>query len=111
MAIPIAITKKKGGPKTALCRTVRQELCVNSALFDGEGNTIDRQHVSSNPVIHPMGISVLDNGVERIHQDVLKLLVDDGLFPEVSLAVLHPLEVRSGHAACIGEDVRNDEDL
>src|SRR5207248_329464 len=30
---------------------------------------------------------------------------------EISLAVLHPLEVAGGHAAGVGEDVGNDEDL
>ncbi len=42
---------------------------------------------------------------------MLELLVDHRLFPEVSLAVLHPLEVRSGDAAGVAENVGNHEDL
>ena len=33
-----------------------------------------------------------------------------GFFPEIALAVLHPLEVAGGDAAGVGEDVGNDED-
>ena len=38
-----------------------------------------------------------------------KALVDDVLRPEVSAAILYPLEVRDGHAARVREDVRDDE--
>ena len=40
----------------------------------------------------------------------LEALVHFVLFPEVAVAILHPLEVRRGDAAGVGEDVGNDED-
>ena len=40
-----------------------------------------------------------------------KLLVDGLLVPEEALAVLHPLEVGNRHAAGVGQDIGNHEDI
>ena len=57
-----------------------------------------------------MRLCVLYDGIERINEDVFELLVHDGFLPEVTLAVLHPLEVGSSDSAGVGEDIGDDED-
>src|SRR6266566_2023647 len=47
--------------------------------------------------------------VERARDDVVQLRVDLLLLPEESLEVLHPLEVGNDHAACVGDDVWDQE--
>src|SRR5271157_3373742 len=84
-------------------------LGVNPALADGSGYAIDGQHVSRDAVIHMMVLGIAHHGLEGLDHDVLQLFVDHRLLPKVPLAVLHPLEVRSRHAAGIGQDVGHDE--
>src|SRR6476469_8903148 len=86
------------------------KLCVDTALADGVGHTIDGQHISGDAVVDAVGFRVTDHVFERRLHDAIQLLVDHGLFPEVSLAILHPLEIRGGDASCVGEDVGNNED-
>src|SRR5271169_5091618 len=56
-----------------------------------------------------MGLGVAHHVLKRRDHDVLQLLVDDRFLPEVSLAVLHPLEVGGGDAAGVGQNVGHDE--
>src|SRR5208283_3886395 len=57
-----------------------------------------------------MSFGVADDVFERRLHDGVQLLVHHRLFPEVALAVLHPLKIRSGHAARVGQNVGDDED-
>src|SRR5579864_3400105 len=84
-------------------------LGVNAALADGVGDAINSQHISGNAVIDVVGLGVLHHRLEGLAHDVLQLLVDHGLLPEVALAVLHPLEVRGGDAAGVGQNVGHNE--
>ncbi len=54
-------------------------------------------------------LSRLPGLLERARDDVVELRVDLLLAPEVLLEALHPLEVRDDDAACVREDVREDE--
>ena len=85
-------------------------LRVDAALLDGEGDAVDGEHVGGDAVVDVVGLGVADHVVEAVAQDGFELLVDDGFFPEVALAVLHPLEVAGGDAAGVGQDVGHDED-
>src|SRR5438128_6272734 len=80
-------------------------LSVNSALADRIGHAVNRQHVSGDPVVHAVGFGIADHIPEGRLHDVLELLVDHGFFPEISLAVLHPLEVGGRDSAGITQDV------
>src|SRR5664279_203812 len=80
-------------------------LGVDSTLADSKRHPVNRQHVGSDAVVHMMGLGEVHHGFERLDHDVLQLFVDHGLFPEVTLAVLHPLEVGSGHTTRVGQDV------
>src|ERR1700690_3777258 len=73
-------------------------LGIDSALANRVRHTVDRQHIRGNPVVHAVSFRVSDHIVERHHHDVPQTLVDLRLFPEVALAILHPLEIRSSHA-------------
>src|SRR5690349_2972873 len=84
-------------------------LGVNAALADGVGHAINSQHISGNAVIDGVGLGVFHHRLERLAHDVLQLLVDHGLLPEVSLAVLHPFEVGGGDAAGVGQNVGHNE--
>src|SRR5262249_42501959 len=61
-------------------------------------------------IVDVVGFREVDNVFKGLAQDEFKLLVDGRLLPEVSLAVLDPLEVGGGDAAGVGQDVRDDED-
>src|SRR5439155_4762027 len=50
------------------------------------------------------------DAVEGAHHDAFELLIDVLFRPEELGQVLHPLEIRHGHAAAVGEDVRDYED-
>ena len=52
----------------------------------------------------------LEDGIEGLAHLRLEPLVDFLLGPEIAVAILHPLEIRGGDAAAVGEDVRHDED-
>ena len=85
-------------------------LCINSALLDGVGHSINRQHIGRNAVVNVMGLRVVHHIVKRGYHDALKLLIYQCFFPEVALAVLHPLKVGSGYATRVRQDVGNHED-
>src|SRR5215472_2446797 len=110
MASPASSTSS-GQPEAALIHVWDEQLCVDASLPDGVGDAADRQHVCGNPVVHAMRFGEVNYIFERLAQDELQLLVDCGFFPEVTLPVLHPLEVRSGYATGVGENVRNHEHL
>src|SRR5208337_2942661 len=61
-------------------------------------------------VVHVVSFRIADNIVEALGQNAVQLFVDDRFLPEIALTVLNPLEVRSRHAAGVGQDVRDDED-
>src|SRR4029077_11083528 len=82
----------------------------NPTLANGVGDAIDGQHISCDAIVDAMSLREADHILERALHDVLELFVDHGFLPEISLAVLYPLEIRSGHAASIAENVRNHED-
>src|SRR5438874_458131 len=84
-------------------------LCVNSSLFDGICNAINGQHVRRDAVIDAVHFGVADHIVKCADHEFFELFVYHGLFPEIALAVLHPLEVRRGYATSIAENVWNDE--
>src|SRR5579884_2956088 len=66
---------------------------VNSALPDRIRHAINRQHISSDSVVHTMLFGVTTDVVKRADHNIFKLLVHDGLLPEIALPVLHPLEI------------------
>src|SRR4051812_19686679 len=68
-------------------------LRVNSPLFDGVSHAIDGQHVRGNTVVYIVQLGVMNDILKRVHHDVFQLFVDYGLFPEITLPVLHPLEI------------------
>src|SRR5205807_6171331 len=84
-------------------------LGVNAALANGIGHAVNCQHVSRNAVVDAVSFRITDNVFESGPHDVLELLVNHRLLPEVALSVLHPLEVGSGHAAGIAQNVGNYE--
>src|SRR6266478_222438 len=60
---------------------------------------------------HAMRLGIADHLVERLHHNGLQLIVDHRFLPEISLAVLYPLEIACGHAAGVGQDVGDHEDF
>src|SRR5579862_2570468 len=124
-ATPTLLTSERAKTRTAICainfrstdfirpplyRSPANCLRVNSTLANRVGHAVNREHVSGNSVVDFVSLGVTHHVVKRRLHDGLELLVHDRLFPEVSLAILHPLEVRSGYAAGIGENVGNNED-
>src|SRR4051812_40911566 len=81
-----------GVPHTSLAG-VGSGLCVDSALFDGECHAVDGQHIGRDAIVDAMRLGVADHLIERLHHDGLELVIDHRFLPEVSLAVLNPLEV------------------
>src|SRR2546425_8840350 len=84
-------------------------LGVNAALANGIGHAGNCEHVGRNGIVDAVSFRITDNVFESGLHDVLELLVDHRLLPEVALSVLHPLEVGSGHAASIAQNVGNYE--
>ena len=66
---------------------------VNPALPDRVSNSINRQHIGRNAVVHAMSFRVTNNIFERRLHNVLKLFIHDRFFPEISLSILNPFEV------------------
>ena len=64
-----------------------------------------------NTIVYLVRLGITDHVLERRHHDVFQLFVDHRLFPEVALPVLHPLEIRCGDAAGIGQNVGHYEDM
>src|SRR5438270_4454060 len=87
------------------------DLRVDPALLDGECHPVDGQHVRRDAVIDTVRLGVADYLIERVHHDGLELVVDHRLLPEISLAVLHPLEVTGGHATGVGQNVGDHKDF
>src|SRR4029077_18090409 len=84
-------------------------LGVDAALADGIGDAIDGQHISRDAIVDAVSLGEADHVLESALHDVLELLVDYRFFPEISLAVLHPLEIRRGDATRVAQDVGNHE--
>src|SRR5690348_8296504 len=89
----------------------RAPLSVDAAQLDGVSYPADGEHVSRDAVVDVLRIGEVHDVFKGLAQDELKLLVHGGFLPEISLAVLHPLKVRSGDAAGVGENVWNDKDF
>src|SRR3989449_7970565 len=70
---------------------------------------IDRDDVRGDAGVHLVLLRGGRDFVERTHHDALEAPVDGVLAPEVTAAVLYPLEVAHGPAAGVRENVRNDE--
>src|ERR1700683_1928744 len=82
---------------------------VNAALADGVGHAINGQHIGCDAIVDLVRLGVANYIAEGRNHDLFKLLVHHGLFPEIALAILHPLEVRSGDAASVSQNVRDNE--
>src|ERR1019366_6826844 len=89
---------------------IHERLRVDTTLFDGEGHTINGEHVGGDAVVHVVSLNIAHYIVKAVAEDGLQLLVDDGFLPEVSLAVLHPFKITSCNAASISQDVGHNED-
>src|ERR1039457_3909955 len=85
-------------------------LGVNAALADSVRYAVNRQHVSGDTIVDVVSLGITDHIFEGRLHDGVELLVDHRLFPEITLPVLHPLEIRSGHAPGIGQNVGDHED-
>ena len=57
-----------------------------------------------------MHFCIADHIIECADHELFELLVNHGFFPEITLAVLHPLEIGSCDATGVAEDVWNDKD-
>src|SRR6476646_3705161 len=117
----IPFTNESAKNKTAICaisflsidfmyflRT--KGLCIDAALTNRVSHTIDGQHVGGDSVVDVVRLGVADDIFKRRLHDGVELLVHHRFLPEVSLAVLHPLEIRGGDAARIGQNVGDHED-
>src|SRR5581483_1101030 len=118
-ACPTAIppTSERAKTRTAICAASFLWIAnidsscssVDTTLANSVRHPVDGQHVSGDTIVHVVSLGVAHHVVEGRLHDAFQLLVDDGFFPEVALAVLHPFEIRSGDAAGIGQDVGNHE--
>src|SRR5580692_2604122 len=72
---------------------IRNSLSVDSPLANGVGDSVDSQHIGRDTIVHTVGLSIPNDVAEGGNHNLLQLLVDHGLFPEIALAVLHPFEV------------------
>src|SRR5689334_2442101 len=86
-------------------------LRVDTTQLDGVSDAADGQHVSRDAVVDVVRVGEVHDVLKGLAQDELQLFVHGGFLPEISLAVLHPLKVRSGDAAGVGENVWNDKDF
>src|SRR5579862_1828245 len=100
--------RSKQTAATTLARNVLRifsfSLCVNSALANRVSDTIDRQHISRNAVVHMVRFRVTNHVIEGCNHDRFQLLIHERFFPEIALPVLHPFEVGSRHATGIAQD-------
>src|SRR5687767_15223045 len=84
-------------------------LRVDAAKPVDVGYPADGKHVRGGAEIHPMLARKLEHVLEAATHDCFQPVVDELLGPEVSTAILNPLEIGNGHTACIRENVRNHE--
>src|SRR5258707_2682822 len=99
--------RRFSAPKFSLrCSCLR----VNSAHADGMRHAIDCQHVCGNAVVDAVRFRETHHIGKRFAQDEIQLLIDNFVRPEVTLTVLHPLEVRRSDAAGVGQNVWNHKD-
>src|SRR5690606_14826533 len=68
-----------------------------------------REHVRGSAKIHCMPLRQLFHLGEPLRHALAQAIVHHVFRPEVTAAVLHPLEVRNGYSARICEDVRDNE--
>src|SRR5579864_759016 len=92
-------------------RPERAPLRVDTTQLDGVSYARNSQHVCRYAVVDAVRVREVNDVFKGLAQDELKLHIHSGFFPEISLAVLHPLKVRSGNAAGVGKNVWNDEDF
>jgi len=64
-------------------------LGVNSALPDRIGYSVNRQHISCDPVVYRMRFRIPHYIVECRNHDVRQPLIHFRLFPEIALTILH----------------------
>src|SRR5580698_8097633 len=102
--------RRRGMAKNAipLCCSGGNQLGVDATLLDGEGYAVDGEHIRGDPVIHSVRLGITNNIVEALRQNAVELIVDDGFFPKVSLAVLHPFKIGGSYSAGVRKNVGND---
>ena len=88
-----------------------KSLSVNTSELHRGGYAIERQHVGRGAVIDAVLFSIGGDRTKAVHHDFFKAGVYQFFVPEESLAVLHPFKVRNSNAPCVGQDVRDYEDL
>src|SRR6185437_3961045 len=84
-------------------------LGVNATHADRACDPVNRQHVGRDAVVHLVLVCVLHHRSKARVHDLLQLLVHLRFFPEISLAILHPFEIRNRDPARIRQDVGNHE--
>src|SRR5437868_6036141 len=80
-------------------------LCVYTTQLDRVRYPADGQHVCRDAVVDVMRVGEVHDIFKSLAQDEFQLLIHGGFLPEITLTVLHPLKVRSGNAAGVGENV------
>src|ERR1700720_2996288 len=107
--MPIASVKQETDTQSAtlLSNFTFPPLRINSALADGIGHAVDRQHVGGDAIVHAMSFCVSDDVVKGRNHDVPQPIVDLRFLPEISLPILHPFKVRSSNSAGVRQDVGN----
>ena len=83
---------------------------VHPAHLRDRRHAVDRDDVGCRSQVGLVFDRRLQHVVEGFHHLRLEPLVHFLLFPEISVAILDPLEVGGRDAAGVGEDVRNHED-
>ena len=85
-------------------------LGVNAAQLNGVSDAADCEHVRRNAVVHFVRLGEVDYILKGLAQDEFQLFVHGRLFPEISLAVLHPLKIGSCNAARVSQNIRDNKD-
>src|ERR1700733_6720825 len=83
---------------------------IQAAGLQGRCHSIDRQHISCQPIVHLMLIREAHHVFKTVDHDLFQPSVDELLVPEESLAVLHPLEIGYGDTSRISENVWDHKD-
>src|ERR1700737_5007842 len=89
----------------------KERLGIKSPLTRRACDTRDGLHVRGHAHVELALQLCLQHLAERPRHDGFQLLVHLVLGPEERLQVLHPLEIRDGHTARVGEDIRDQEDV
>src|SRR6476620_7237098 len=89
----------------------RAPLRVATTQLDGVSYPRNSQHICGDAVVDAVRVREMHHVFKGLAQDELKLLIHGGLFPEISLAVLHPFKIGRGDAAGVGKNVWNHENF